>query len=90
MRERKSNSLEARYAALSSSKRCLEMLCETRRLEIRLLLAHLRACTGDEAESTVHQCDHFGINASKWWKAVKRARKFLKPYSPPAKERAAR
>lgn len=86
-KERKSNSLAACFAALSSSKRCLEMLCENQRLEIKSLLFHLRQCTGDEAESTAHQCDHFGINASKWWKAVKRARKFLKPYSvPPASD----
>lgn len=78
MRERKSNSLEARYAALQSSKRCLEMLCETRRLEIRSLLSHLRACTDENAESIAR------------WKALKKARKFLATYSSPAEEMDAR
>lgn len=80
MREKKSNSLPARFAALSSANRCLQAICENRRLEVRELLKHLLACTGEEAEHAAHQCDHFGIDASKWWKAVKRARKFLKPY----------
>jgi hypothetical protein len=83
-KERKSNSLAARYCALSSSKRCLEMLCEDRRLEIKDLLAHLRAVTNDEAEAVAGHCDHYCIDGSKWWKAVKRARKFLKPYSAPS------
>lgn len=80
MSERKSNSLESRYAAVLSTNRCLEMIAENRRLEVKALLYHLRSCTGDLAERAATDCDHHGINASNWWKSVKHARKFLKPY----------
>lgn len=82
MKERRSNSLGARNAALSSSIRCLESICEDRRQEVRLLLRHLRACTNSETDHVAHQCDHYGIDGSKWWAAVKRARRLLKKYQP--------
>ncbi len=37
--------------------------------------ATIKEITGELAERTAHDCDFHAIDASEWWKAVKRARK---------------
>lgn len=71
------DSAQRELAAVTASLNALTLANEAKRQEVVRLRTALREVTGSLAEDVAHHCDHYGIDGSKWWKAVKRARRLL-------------